>query len=194
MPIRNCREGHPDRRRIKSKIVQARPLADRRPLQRCPDISLARDKLQWGTPVPLDQGLAKTIEYFRWAAAQQQPGDRRVGRWLPSNFFFRRRGGAPEMGRRGAAAVEIQELSDVGIGRISTGGFPRYSGQWRCADSADRAASPMMGGSDHLLRRHCARQGIDHRSAARGHFVVDPLVGFSMPSSRRMEGAHRADS
>ena len=48
----------------KSKIVQARPLPVDDPLQRCPDISLARDKLKWEPKVPLDQGLTKTIEYF----------------------------------------------------------------------------------------------------------------------------------
>ena len=48
----------------KSKIVQARPLPVDDPLQRCPDISLAREKLQWEPRVTLDQGLAKTIAYF----------------------------------------------------------------------------------------------------------------------------------
>ena len=48
----------------KSKLVIARPLPVDDPLQRCPDIGLARDKLQWEPKVPLEQGLAKTIAYF----------------------------------------------------------------------------------------------------------------------------------
>ena len=48
----------------KSKLIQARPLPVDDPKQRCPDITLARDKLRWEPKVPLEQGLAKTIEYF----------------------------------------------------------------------------------------------------------------------------------
>jgi len=35
------------------------------PRQRCPDIALAKSKLQWQPNVPLDQGLKPTIDYFR---------------------------------------------------------------------------------------------------------------------------------
>jgi len=35
------------------------------PLQRQPDISLAKAKLSWEPTIELDEGLAKTIEYFR---------------------------------------------------------------------------------------------------------------------------------
>ena len=35
------------------------------PLQRCPDITRARHLLDWQPKVPLDEGLAKTIDYFR---------------------------------------------------------------------------------------------------------------------------------
>lgn len=35
------------------------------PMQRCPDISLAKEKLDWEPKVTLDEGLKKTIEYFR---------------------------------------------------------------------------------------------------------------------------------
>ena len=48
----------------KSKLIQARPLPVDDPMQRRPDITLARDKLDWEPKVPLDQGLARTIEYF----------------------------------------------------------------------------------------------------------------------------------
>ena len=34
------------------------------PLQRCPDISLARETLNWEPKVALDQGLTKTVAYF----------------------------------------------------------------------------------------------------------------------------------
>jgi UDP-glucuronate decarboxylase len=34
-------------------------------LQRCPDISLAQKSLDWSPTISLDQGLKKTIAYFR---------------------------------------------------------------------------------------------------------------------------------
>ena len=48
----------------KSEIVQ-RPLPKDDPVQRQPDITLAREKLGWEPRVPLEEGLAKTIDYFR---------------------------------------------------------------------------------------------------------------------------------
>ncbi len=47
----------------KSKIV-FKPLPQDDPMQRRPDISLAKEKLKWQPTVKLDQGLKKTIEYF----------------------------------------------------------------------------------------------------------------------------------
>jgi UDP-glucuronate decarboxylase len=41
-----------------------RPLPDDDPVRRCPDISLAKEKLGWGPRTALDDGLAKTITYF----------------------------------------------------------------------------------------------------------------------------------
>ncbi|MHC4833457.1 MAG: SDR family NAD-dependent epimerase/dehydratase, partial [Planctomycetota bacterium] len=35
------------------------------PTRRRPDISLAKEKLGWAPKVPLEEGLAKTIEFFR---------------------------------------------------------------------------------------------------------------------------------
>ncbi len=48
----------------KSELI-FKPLPVDDPKQRCPDISLARTLLQWEPKVALDQGLTKTIEYFR---------------------------------------------------------------------------------------------------------------------------------
>jgi UDP-glucuronate decarboxylase len=47
----------------KSKI-EHRPLPADDPVQRCPDISLAREVLKWEPKVPLEVGLGKTIAYF----------------------------------------------------------------------------------------------------------------------------------
>jgi UDP-glucuronate decarboxylase len=52
----------------KSKLV-FRPLPSDDPVRRCPDISLARAKLDWAPTVPLDAGLDRTIEYFKGAIA-----------------------------------------------------------------------------------------------------------------------------
>jgi UDP-glucuronate decarboxylase len=48
----------------RSKIV-FRPLPQDDPMQRNPDISLARKVLGWQPRVKLEEGLARTIEYFR---------------------------------------------------------------------------------------------------------------------------------
>jgi UDP-glucuronate decarboxylase len=45
--------------------VEHRPLPTDDPLQRCPDIALAGELLGWKPTVGLDEGLARTIEYFR---------------------------------------------------------------------------------------------------------------------------------
>jgi len=48
----------------KSKIIQL-PLPADDPKQRRPDITLARQVLGWEPKIQLDEGLGKTIEYFR---------------------------------------------------------------------------------------------------------------------------------
>ena len=50
----------------KSRIV-FRPLPQDDPLQRQPDISLAKEKLQWEPGTTLDEGLQTTIAYFKTA-------------------------------------------------------------------------------------------------------------------------------
>lgn len=48
----------------KSRLVY-RPLPGDDPKQRRPDIALAKELLGWEPKIPLDEGLARTIEYFR---------------------------------------------------------------------------------------------------------------------------------
>ncbi len=47
-----------------SQLIEE-PLPEDDPLQRCPNISLAQKSLNWSPTIPLDQGLEKTIAYFR---------------------------------------------------------------------------------------------------------------------------------
>jgi UDP-glucuronate decarboxylase len=47
----------------KSRLV-LHPLPVNDPLQRCPDISLAKQLLDWSPTMPLETGLATTIDYF----------------------------------------------------------------------------------------------------------------------------------
>jgi UDP-glucuronate decarboxylase len=47
-----------------SKIV-FQPLPKDDPTRRCPDIKLAKKKLNWEPKISLEEGLAKTIDYFR---------------------------------------------------------------------------------------------------------------------------------
>jgi len=46
-----------------SKFIH-KPLPQDDPKQRCPDITLAKEKIDWQPVVPLEEGLKKTIEYF----------------------------------------------------------------------------------------------------------------------------------
>ena len=48
-----------------SQIIAARPLPEDDPLQRQPDISLAKAKLGWEPSIKLREGLTRTIEWFR---------------------------------------------------------------------------------------------------------------------------------
>ncbi len=63
----------------KSKIVHE-PLPSDDPKQRCPDIALARRHLDWQPRVPLEEGLKRTIAYFK---AQALPGPAREHRTRP---------------------------------------------------------------------------------------------------------------
>ncbi|MDB5905154.1 MAG: NAD-dependent epimerase/dehydratase family protein [Betaproteobacteria bacterium] len=45
--------------------LEFKPLPSDDPLQRQPDISLAKEKLDWAPSIRLEQGLVKTIDYFR---------------------------------------------------------------------------------------------------------------------------------
>jgi UDP-glucuronate decarboxylase len=47
-----------------SRIIH-KPLPSDDPVRRCPDISLAKQKLGWAPRVHLDEGLARTIAYFK---------------------------------------------------------------------------------------------------------------------------------
>ena len=60
----------------KSKIVY-RPLPTDDPKQRSPDITRARTLLGWEPKVALEEGLVKTIEYFRTRIKENRTPDRR---------------------------------------------------------------------------------------------------------------------
>ena len=53
----------------KSRVVY-KPLPEDDPLQRCPDITLARSVLGWSPTVDLDRGLRQTVAYFRSMLAE----------------------------------------------------------------------------------------------------------------------------
>jgi UDP-glucuronate decarboxylase len=48
----------------KSKIIN-QPLPPDDPMMRQPDISLAKKELDWAPAIQLEEGLIKTIEYFK---------------------------------------------------------------------------------------------------------------------------------
>ena len=58
-----------------SSTLIERPLPQDDPKTRRPNISVARDVLGWEPAVPLDDGLARTIEYFRGLIAEEKGED-----------------------------------------------------------------------------------------------------------------------
>jgi UDP-glucuronate decarboxylase len=44
--------------------IEHKPLPQDDPVQRCPDIGLATQRLGWKPTVPLEEGLKRTIVYF----------------------------------------------------------------------------------------------------------------------------------
>ncbi len=48
-----------------ASAIETRPLPDDDPTQRCPDITLAKERLGWQPSVALEDGLKKTIPYFK---------------------------------------------------------------------------------------------------------------------------------
>ena len=69
--------GNPDERTIldtteavirltgSSSRIEFRPLPEDDPRRRCPDITLARTALSWEPKIPFDEGIARTIAWFR---------------------------------------------------------------------------------------------------------------------------------
>lgn len=54
-----------------SSPLQFHELPQDDPMQRCPDITLARERLDWNPTTSLATGLARTIEYFRRRTADR---------------------------------------------------------------------------------------------------------------------------
>ena len=63
MPIRHLAEKILEKVGGRSRLV-FEPLPVDDPMQRCPDITLAREMLKWEPKVALDDGLTKTIAFF----------------------------------------------------------------------------------------------------------------------------------
>lgn len=64
--------------RSSSRIVR-RPLPQDDPLQRCPDITVARQVLGWHPMVGLDAGLQRTTDYFSQMLAESREREQQLG-------------------------------------------------------------------------------------------------------------------
>jgi UDP-glucuronate decarboxylase len=47
-----------------SSLIE-KPLPEDDPMQRCPDISYAKEILEWEPTIELEEGLERTISYFK---------------------------------------------------------------------------------------------------------------------------------
>jgi UDP-glucuronate decarboxylase len=63
LPMRELAERVIELTGTRSRLVN-RPLPVDDPLQRCPDITMARETLGWQPTIPLGEGLSRTIAYF----------------------------------------------------------------------------------------------------------------------------------
>ncbi len=70
IPVRTLAEQIIALTNSRSRIVY-RELPEDDPLQRCPDITQAKQTLRWEPRVPLDQGLRRTIAYFHEMLSEQ---------------------------------------------------------------------------------------------------------------------------
>ena len=70
IPVRELAERIVRLTNSRSRLVH-RPLPQDDPMQRCPDIALARDLLRWQPRITLDDGLARTIAYFERLFAER---------------------------------------------------------------------------------------------------------------------------
>jgi len=53
--------------------IEERPLPSDDPVRRKPDISRARQLLGWEPAIPLEEGLKRTVDYFRQTRAERKP-------------------------------------------------------------------------------------------------------------------------
>jgi UDP-glucuronate decarboxylase len=78
-----------------SSKIEFRALPKDDPRQRCPDISRARQHLQWQPRIGLDEGLSRTVAYFDDWLSQSHEQERRSGSWsYREDKYFIRNGAA----------------------------------------------------------------------------------------------------
>ena len=121
-----------------SSEITFRPSPTDDPTRRCPDITLARRALGWEPTIELDEGLARTVDYFAPPDARHEPRRATVG-----------------MAERSSAPMDVPHAvgDRAGVQRADHGGRDRASGTGgrRARGGGDR------GGGRWLQRRH--RQG-----------------------------------
>ncbi len=54
--------------------IENKPLPTDDPVQRCPDLSRARQLIDWQPKVPLEEGLKNTIDYFEESPVRSNAG------------------------------------------------------------------------------------------------------------------------
>jgi UDP-glucuronate decarboxylase len=114
--------------------LEFRPLPENDPMQRQPDITRARETLDWTPKVPLDEGLRRTIPYFEaLLGGAQRPRRRRsrpsTARGSPASTRPQRRSASRRVGARASRpASRARPRSPASsIGRLLAASSPMRS-------------------------------------------------------------------
>ena len=139
--------------------IESRPLPPDDPVQRRPDISLARKELDWAPQVSLDEGLKKTIEYFDVLFRSNQ-GNPALKRVLVT-------GAAGYVGSHTCKALARRGFDPIGLDSLERAGVRELP--WAPVEIIDTAD---FSGISRVLEKY--------RPAAVVHFAAYAYVGESV--------------
>lgn len=101
-----------------------KPLPQNDPTRRKPDITRAHEEIGWKPVVPLAEGLARTIDYFKEVEGIEKPEDhgRTTDLWLPYPLGVPTKDDKMKEGERPAVCVQSYEPSAKAVAAAASAG------------------------------------------------------------------------